>query len=243
MGNFINNAKPRGFHRRSPSGCLASNRACLVYFGRMIYRLMIAALLVFVSTGARGQLDSSDYILTMAGRSIPCDILDTLGIEVMYNFTKRNGKVKRKKIHRSEIFAVLDDGKRHIYYEQDSLLGNWMPLSEVEMFIAGEQDARDCLPTKGAFWFSFGSSAALAFLAQGGFLATLSPPLLIGAYHFIRIMRIPERCIKDPLRHQWQEPYALGFEKAGRPLKVMAALKGGGLGMVLGAALVYVIPI
>ena len=56
-------------------------------------------------------------------------------------------------------------------------------------------------------------------------------------------IRIKEACISDVQKHQWNEIYAMGYERVARPKRLLSALKGGGIGLVGGFALFYLIPL
>ena len=192
---------------------------------------------------ASAQTSVSDTLLTMGGRIIPCDIVDTLSLEIKFEVTNKRGKVKQRVLDRSEVFAIVDS-TFHLIYEQDESVGNWMTPEQVAVYVAGSQDARACYNEKPAFWIPFAVSAGTAFLAQGGLVTTMLAPIVFTGYHAIPVFRlkIDEMCISDK-SHTWNEDYAMGYERVARGIKLISALKGGSLGMALGLVVYILFPL
>lgn len=201
--------------------------------------LLTPLLLLPLLTSAQAPVQ--DTILTMSGREVPCVILDSLGLEIRYEFVNKRGKTKTGILDRGEIFSIRGT-EESVLYVQDTLIGNWMTEAQVRDFIAGEMDARACHKTGKQFWISFAISAGAAYASQGGFATTLLTPLVLTGWQLVPVLRIQEECISDP-SNTWNEFYALGYEKVARPMQLLSALKGGGSGMALGIILFYLAPL
>lgn len=206
-------------------------------------RWIVLLLLVLASprSSQAQEITFPDTLLTLSGRDIPCVVIDSLGPEIRFEVVNRRGKTKTRFLDRGEIFSIRDTAE-HMIYVQDTLIGNWMTEEQVRIFITGEKDARECYKVNGTFWLSFGLSAAASYWSQGGLITPLIMPLAITGYQLIPVLRIPGECLSNP-SYTWNDTYALGFEKVARPMRIMAALKGGGLGMALGIAGFYIVPL
>jgi len=219
-------------------------RKALLAFGTFVnmrsWLVLLTPLLLFpLFTSAQAPVQ--DTILTMSGREFPCIILDSLGLEIRYEFVNQRSKTKTRILDRGEIFSIRS-GEENVLYQQDTLIGNWMTEAQVRDFIAGEMDARACHKAGKQFWISFAISAGAAYAAQGGFATTILAPLILTGWQLVPVLRIQEECISDP-SHTWNEFYALGYEKVARPMQLLNALKGGGSGMALGIILFYLAPL
>lgn len=183
---------------------------------------------------------AQDTLLTMSGYEIPCNITDMEGFEVKYEITKRNGKVKNRGMHKSEIFAVIDDGVENVLYGPDPILGDDLSVQEMRIFIAGEQDARAFFDTKPTFYVGMVLAGAAAVIANGAFIATFAVPIIYPLIQLAPVIKIKEKYISDP-NHRYNEVYAAGFESVARSKKVLAGLKGAAIGALVGAVVIAII--
>lgn len=204
-------------------------------------RLLLVFLLAFTALCTHS-LCAQDCVLTMSGRAIPCEIIDDFGFEVRFEVTKKNGKKKELRLHKSEIFSVIKNGgAEEVYYAQDDILGDWMSEAEMRIFLAGEQDARNGYDDKPTVYVGMALGAGGAYLAQGGLITTLIVPIAYTLVQMAPVIRIREETITD-IRHQYDEIYALGYERVARPKKIVGALKGSATGMVVGVVLFLIFP-
>jgi hypothetical protein len=199
-------------------------------------------LLIIISVWIVSSLSAfaQDTIITMSGLEIPCKIIDKEDFELRYEFTKKNGKLKERGLHKSEIFALVIDGNEEVIYAPDPILGDDFSVQEMRIFIAGEQDARKYFSTMATFWVGAGTAGLAAILAQGAFLATLAVPILYPIVQLLPYIKIKEKYISDP-NHRYNEIYASGFESVARGKKVVAGLKGAAIGAVIGAIVIAII--
>ncbi len=179
---------------------------------------------------------SQDTLLLMSGQQVSCEIIDDLGIEIRYWETRKNGKKKERYLHKSDIFSITKIGQtEEVYYAKDELLGDWMTEDEMRIFMAGEQDARAYYNEKPTMIVGFAFGNLVSILATGGLIVTISGPLLYTLFHMIPVIKIKESAITNA-DHQYNEIYALGFERVARSRKIVAALKGSAAGMLTGLA-------
>lgn len=183
---------------------------------------------------------SQDTLLTMSGYKIPCNVTDTEGFEVKYEFSKKSGKTKNRSMHKSEIFAIIDDGVENVLYAPDPILGDDLSVQEMRIFIAGERDARAYFDTKPTFFVGVVLAGAAAVIANGAFLATFAIPVIYPVAQLIPVIKIKEKYISNP-NHRYNEVYAAGFESVARSKKVLAGLKGAALGAFIGAVVIAII--
>jgi hypothetical protein len=180
------------------------------------------------------QLLCQDTLLFMSGKEIPCLIIDDTGFDIRYEITKRNNSKKELSIHRSEIFSVTKaEIGESILYEKDDLLGDWLTIEEMQVYIAGEQDATRNYDVESTFWVGVRLGAIASYGAQGGLISSIGTPLLYTSFHLAPKIRIRGSTMRHP-GYKYNEIYALGYERTARPKKIMAALKGSCLGMVIG---------
>ncbi len=114
-------------------------------------------------------------------------------------------------------------------------VGDDLTADEMRIYIAGEQDARANYKPRLTAMVGTVVVGGVAFLASGGLILTLVPPLAYAGLQFVPVMRIQEKAITNP-QHRYNEIYALGYERVARSRKVLGGLKGGVAGMVIGAA-------
>lgn len=153
------------------------------------------------------------------------------------------GKVKESFVHRSEIFSIQKGNEpEQIFYALDDVLGDWMTVDEMRIYMAGEQDARNFYKARLAFFIGIPLAAGSAYLAQGGLILTLGGPVLYSILQLAPTIRIRENTITNPL-HQYNEIYALGYERVARSRQVVQALKGSAIGMAVGVAGYFIFPL
>lgn len=204
-------------------------------------RIILLALIVAFSLPGKAQ--TQDTLLFMSGKVVPCSIIDDLGIDIRYEIRKKNDKVKEYNIHRSEIFSITKAGyEESILYVQDKELGDWLTVEEMEVFIAGEQDADRNYNVKPTFWVGFGLGAAGSYASQGGLFTTFATPLAYTTFQLAPNIRIRENTMRS-LSYQYNEVYALGYERVARPKRLISALKGSAMGMVAGYLLYLIAPL
>jgi hypothetical protein len=192
----------------------------------------LLALLLFIPA----LLSAQDVILAMSGREYKGRVTDDEGFQVIFEVTKKSGKVKTLKLHKSDVFSVTKEGQpEHVYYMPDVILGDELTVQEVRIYIAGQQDAADLFEVRPIFWIGFALAGAGGWMSQGGLLTPFIIPVLYTTFQLVPVIKIREKTIRNPA-HKYNDLYASGYERVARSKKVMAALKGSGIGMVLGAA-------
>jgi hypothetical protein len=201
--------------------------------------ILITAAIFSLSLSAFGQRDT---ILTLEGSAIPCVVNDTTGFFVNYSVFKRNGKEKKREVHRSEVFSVIkEDGSEVVYYEPDQFLGEDLSPEEMRIYVAGARDARE---NYRPIWTVVGGvvfAGVISYLGQGGFILTIAPPIAYMLFQFIPYIKIKEETMSN-LSYQYNDLYAAGYESVARGRKVLSGLKGGTLGSILGFLTQIIIP-
>jgi len=153
------------------------------------------------------------------------------------------GKVSEKLLHRSDVFSIqFEDKEEQVLYALDEVLGDWMTLDEMRIYMSGEQDARNNYKAKWAFYAGLPIGATTAFLAQGGLILTIGGPVLYTLVQLAPNIRIREKTITNPV-HKYNEIYALGYERVARSRIVVQALKGSAIGMAAGIAGYFLFPL
>lgn len=146
-------------------------------------------------------------------------------------------------IHRSEIFSITKPGiGESVLYVKDEALGDWLSIEEMRVFIAGEQDASRNFNTKPTFWTGVGLGAIGSYASQGGLITMFATPVAYTTFQLAPNIKIRESTMRHS-GYKHNEIYALGYERTARPKKVLAALKGSALGMVVGYLAYLIAPV
>lgn len=177
------------------------------------------------------ELPAKATILRMSGDELPCTLVATDGIDLVFE-TERRGKVKQRTLHKSEVFAVKFDSGEWVLYAPDAFLGDEFTVDEMRIFLAGEQDGRkhDILPT---VLIGVAVGAAGPIVSEGGLVLTVLPVIAYGLFPLIPYIKVQGKNISNP-GYKYNELYAEGYERSARPKKVVGAFKGAGAGMVAG---------
>ncbi len=148
--------------------------------------------------------------------------------------------LKHASLERNEVFSMIAKGgdERLLYY-LDPAIGNDMPVESARAYALGARDAR--VAKSGAGWFYAGLGAGFVggYATKGSIWAVALPPVL-SLTSLIPSVSIPEKAIHD-LRYQYNEDYALGFERQTRSRNLLQTLKGSVLGTVAGLVLYTVV--
>lgn len=184
---------------------------------------------------------SQDRILLMNGQEFECNITDDTGISVFYEVEKRNGKIKKKETHKSDIFSITkQDSAEHVYYALDPFLGDDYTIQEMRIFIAGEQDARAGYSARPTAVVGFFLGAAAPLLTQGSLIGSMLAPLVYPVVMIFPTIRIKPETITN-MNHQYNDLYAIGYEGVARSKKVISALGGSALGAIVGVIIYYLV--
>ena len=199
----------------------------------MISKWLTAFFFFSFSLCLNSQTNLNDTIYFMNGDILQCEIIDDSQIEVVFEFQKRK-KRKERGVHKSEIFGIINNGMKEIYYEENIIVGDDLSVAEVEVYLAGQRDARELYKTKLVFLTGLGLSLATSIAGEAGLLAVTVPIVVIPAAQYIPYIKIKEETIVNP-NHKYNVIYAEGYEGVARGKRVLAALKGSATGTVLGA--------
>jgi hypothetical protein len=199
----------------------------------MTLRWLTALIFIGISSIINGQPALNDTIFFMNGDILQCDIIDDSQIEVVFEFQKRKRR-KQLGVHKSEIFGIINNGVKEVYYEENEIVGDDLTISEVEVYLAGQRDARELYKTKKIFYTGLGVTLAISIAGEAGLLAVTVPLLIYPAAQYIPYIKIKGETIVNP-NHKFNLIYAEGYEGVARGNRVMAALKGSAAGTVIGA--------
>ncbi|MCC6600029.1 MAG: hypothetical protein IT223_05065 [Crocinitomicaceae bacterium] len=180
-----------------------------------------------------------DRLLLMNGQFVDCRVLSDTSIVMEVEIAKRNGKIKRREIHKSDVFSYSIGGAQEkILYAQDSLYGDVYTVDEMKIYLAGERDARANYKWWPTAAIGFVLCGSIAYLSGDGYVTTFAPPVLWLGAQFIGKIKIREKYMSD-LNYQYNDTYAEGFEPPARSKKVTGAVAGGFAGAASGLLLWY----
>lgn len=200
-------------------------------------RLCSVALLVLL--GITGQ--AQDKILLMNGQSLDCKILSDSTIDLVFQITKKSGKVKVLERHKNDVFSYTYAGQPEtILYRQDEMLGDLYTSDEMRIFLAGQRDARTNYHPRATAIVGFLLCGGVAYWGQDGFLTAIGPATVYTLLQFAPKIRIKEKTMSDP-RFKYNDIYADGYEPPARSRKVAQAAGAGYSGAVLGVTLWFLL--
>jgi len=199
------------------------------------FSLLIALLLI------RSPVFSQDKLLLMNGAEVLCNITDEASTVIIFETTKKNGKVKKREVHKSDVFSyTLENNAELILYVQDSLFGDIYTEDQMLMYMAGQYDGRNnfkALPTAVVGFVICGAAAALG---GDGLLTAIGPPMIYTIFQLAPKIHIREKYMTNK-NYKYNELYAAGFEPPARSRKMLAALSGGYAGSAAALILYYIV--
>jgi len=182
--------------------------------------------------------DIPDTILLSDGRTVVSHVIDTTGYAV--TITKPHSRKHKKiEIDKDVIFQITfgNSGKQVVFYIYDTLIGNNFTVDEARRFIAGEQDAQRGFGAMGtsAAAFAVGTLSGIA----GSFFALVPPFAFAGfmSYHYVKIRHNSVKNMEN-VKH---DAYLYGYSIVARRKRTMRALLWGGLGIIAGTVVHYII--
>ncbi len=189
-------------------------------------------IVVLVSLFCLNGYSQQDTVLFMNGVILPCKIITDDGTDLIYEFQKRK-KLKRKSTHKSDIFGIIQNGERKVYYHVHAIAGDDLSEEQVLIFMAGQRDARNNfnLNTTWIAGLSFGTIAGI--LSRSNFLLVAVPVIVYPAAQLIPVIKIKKKFISDE-NYRYNDIYAEGFERAARGKKIAAAVKSSAIGTAVG---------
>lgn len=195
-------------------------------------------LFIFLGSDA---LKAQDKILLLNGAEVDCKILADTGYVIVFEVTKRNGKIKQKTANRGEIFSYTNEGQETIVYELDTLFGeNFYSVPEMRSFIAGQYDGRNNFKARHIAVIGVLSCGTIAYLGGDGFITAVAPPLAFTLCQFIGKVKIREKTMTNK-NYKYNDFYADGYEPPARTKKLLTSLWSGFAGSALGVGMFFLI--
>jgi hypothetical protein len=183
---------------------------------------------------------AQDKILLMNGKEMECRIVADSGYVIVYDITKRNGKVKQVMSNKGEVFSYTQlDHEEVIVYTQDTTFGDIYNASEMRAFLAGQADARNNFKAKHIAIIGFASCATIAFLGKDGYFTAVGPPLVYTVVQLIGKVKIREKTMSNK-NYKYNDIYADGYEPPARTRKIITAFSSGMLGSAVGLAVYFI---
>lgn len=181
------------------------------------------------------KLPAEVTVVRMSGQELSGTLIESEGIDLILETTRKNGKKRIQNIHKSEVFSIQFQEGEWVLYSPDESIGDDLTEEEMRIYMAGEVDAREgfnTLPTAAAGFLIAGTAAVLA---DGGLLLVILPPVGYTLFQLAPVIKIQGKSISNP-DYKYNDLYALGYERVARPKKIMSGLKGSVLGMAAGIA-------
>lgn len=175
---------------------------------------------------------AQDKINLMNGQIIEGRVLGQSTLEVRYQVKKKDRLIERSEPTES-VFSVTDSlGKEKIWYFMDTVFGNDLSIPQMRWYMAGERDARKGYkpwgPMIGGFLLGAGTVIALDLEVN----SLIIPPAYAGLMAWPRV-NVTRGSISDPAM-EGDQHYAMGYNAAGRPKRVIKSLISSALGVAVG---------
>ena len=199
---------------------------------------MPRSLIFFICLFAAAQPSlCQDRILLMNGHEFNCTVVSDMTTEIVYEVTKKNGKIKRYDVAKEDVFSYTPAGKNEIVlYAQDTIFGNYYTVDGMRIYMMGSNDARNNFKAHHITIMGYLLCGGIAFYGGDGYITTLGPPLLFTVGQLIGKIKIREKYMSDP-RVKYNDFYADGFEPGARSTRIKKALIGGFSGAASGVLL------
>lgn len=184
---------------------------------------------------------AQDTLLLMNGRQMNCRILADTGTVFEFELTKANGKIKRRELHKNDVFSVKKEGRSEvILYAQDELLGDIYSIDEMRFYLAGENDARENYSAWPTFAVGFAVCAGVSLWGGDGYITAVGPPILFTMLQLVPKIKIREKTMTRP-EYKYNDIYADGYEPPARSRKLFRAMGGSFAGSATGVALWFLL--
>jgi len=196
-----------------------------------IYFLFFYLLSLFVFSQ-----EKKDTIYLLNGKIYVAPVIDTLlgGVTIMNS----SDTIDKFTIDNENLYSVnYANGTIYYYYDYDSLAGNFFTREEMKYYMFGERDAKKGFTAKGAFYG--GMFAGFLGGLSGNFIGPVVP------FAFFSLSGIPKVRIKhETISNPYfidHDPYILGYERRARSKRRNKSMIGGGIGLVAGYAVNFLI--
>ena len=204
--------------------------------GMKISVVLSVLFLVFAS-----QLRSQDTLLLMNGQELICNVLHDTSTVIVMEVTKRNGKIKVREVHKSDVFSITKkDSSEVVLYTQNEMFGDIFTEQEMRFYLAGEGDARNNFKAKHVFIIGLLACGAIAYVGEDGYITAVAPPVIYMLTQMIGKIKIRKETMRDE-RYVYNDFYAYGYEPPARSRKLIRAMEGGFLGSALGVSLWFLL--
>lgn len=170
-----------------------------------------------------------DTVFLMNGHIFGAQVLDSSG--GMLKVISSLQPTKQLVYTVEQLYKVrYANGKQRYYYEQDSIIGNWLSREDMWLYMKGEQDARKGFKARGAI---IGATCAGLI---GGMSGTFWGP--IAPYGFMALSGIPKIRIRhktvSDLNLLKTKAYVMGYERVARQKMKLKTLLAGTIGLAAG---------
>lgn len=187
------------------------------------------------------QLVAQDTLLLMNGHLVSCKIVADTGTVFQFEMMKRNGKIKSREVHKSEVFSVKKSGQaEQVLYAQDAMLGDDLTIEEMKFYIAGETDARNNYNALPVFIVGLAACGAIAYIGGDGYITAFAPPVIYILVQLIGRVKVQEGSMSNP-NYEQNDMYAYGYGPVARSRKFIRATEGGFAGSALGVTLYFLL--
>ncbi len=186
-------------------------------------------LFLIVSTIA-ANLFAQDKILFLNGKILEGSLLD----KTTYEFTFKNTKGKEFNIDKYRVFSYVTNNKETLVYEYDTLIGNFLKVKDMKLFVYGERDAH--LTYKPVITNTLGlavGGTAGYFMHKDDAFIYITAPLIYTVTTLIFPTKVHQRKLQN-LQYIKENEYLRGHERIARSKRTQGALKTSLVGMGVG---------
>jgi hypothetical protein len=184
---------------------------------------------------------AQDKVLLMNGQEFSCRIVSDSTVDIVFEVTRKSGKLKTYERHKSDVFSYTYSGQpEKVLYAMDTLLGDMYTEQAMRVYLAGERDARENYHPIGTAVAGFVICGTIAYAGQDGYLTLMAPPVLYTLAQLVPKLKIREKTMSNP-DYKYNDYYADGYEPPARSKKVVRAMESSFAGAATGMALWFLI--
>jgi hypothetical protein len=229
---------------------------------RYLQGFITTMLLISFSFHCRVSSAQADSVLLLNGKSFSGSIGETGNGIIPLTITNKKGQTKLMQLAEYRVFSYTKAGVEKVSYFQDDFQGNFLTTDQARAATYGSYDARIKFKPRLAFWSSaligFSSTLFDTYLSQKavadsnslytdpGFFKNepsifpffVPPTLMVG-------WAIPKTKVRYNkmlhMQYHGNEDFFRGYHRVARQKRMLAALRGGAIGVAVGLLTYYVV--
>lgn len=201
----------------------------------MLKKVLLFILVSLVTSTVFGQTEKR--LLMLGGQVLEGLQLDENIEEIVFETTKKNGKIKIVIVDKSRIFSSTENGIETVHYNPDSSETGYS-INEMRYYIKGQQDGRVLQKTTATWIVSVAVSGALAtYAGSEGSAAVVIAPIPGAIFGSLSSRNVPPNEHATGTEPSNKAAYITGYKQSARMKKIVHSILGSVIGTVVGGAI------